>query len=334
MAFQQLKEYLSRSPIMSSPEVDEIFFTYLAIASYAISFVLIRVDSGIQRPVYYVSKSLHEAEVRYLPLEKAILAVMHATRKLPHYFQAHTVVVLTQFSLKSILQSADYTGRISKWGIILGAFDIKNMPRTSVKGQILANLVAEFAECPEEIDVEQYGMDEKSVGLISALCPSPWKVYVDGAANQRGSGVRLVLVSPEKITIEKYLKLGFSAINNEAEYETLLIRMAMVQKMGGKIMEMFSDSRLVVGQVKGELEARDTRMQEYLSQARRIQTKFDFFDLSYIPRNGNTHADYLATLATSSAQDLPRVILIEDLCTPTLTKRDLLQVHQIKLGPS
>ena len=64
---------------MSSPEVDEVLFAYLVVASYAISFVLIRVDSGIQRPVYYVSKSLHEAEVHYLPLEKAILAVVHAT---------------------------------------------------------------------------------------------------------------------------------------------------------------------------------------------------------------------------------------------------------------
>ena len=88
---------------MSSPVVDEVLFTYIAIAFYAISFVLIRVDSGIQRPVYYVSKSLNEAEVRYLPLKKAILAVVHATRKLPHYFQAHTVVVLTQLPLKSIL---------------------------------------------------------------------------------------------------------------------------------------------------------------------------------------------------------------------------------------
>ena len=98
-------------------------------------------------------------------------------------------------------------------------------------------------------------MDEKSVGLISAQCASPWKVYVDGAANQRGSGVGLVLVSLEKITIEKSLRLGFSTTNNEAEYETLLMGMAMVQKMGGKTVEMFSDSRLIVGQVKGELEA-------------------------------------------------------------------------------
>ena len=144
----------------------------------------------------------------------------------------------------------------------------------------------------------------------------------------------LVLVSPEKITIEKSLRLGFSATNKEAEYEALLIGMAMVQKMGGKTVEMFSDSRLVVGQVKGELEARDTRMQEYLGQVRRIQMKFEFFDLSHIPKSGNTYADSLATLATSSAQDLPRVILVKDLCTPTPTKKDLLQVHQIKLGPS
>ena len=127
VAFQQLKQYLSHPPIMSSPVVDEILFAYIAVAFYAISFVLIQVDSGLQRPVYYVSKSLNEAEVRYLPLEKAILAVVQATRKLPHYFQAHTVVVLTQLPLKSILRSVDYTGRIAKWGTMLGAFDIKYM---------------------------------------------------------------------------------------------------------------------------------------------------------------------------------------------------------------
>ena len=95
-----------------------------------------------------MSKSLYEAEVCYLPLEKAILAVMHATRKLPHYFQSHTVVVLTQLLLRSLFRSADYIGKIVKWGTILGAFDIKYMPRISVKGQVLTNLVAEFAETP------------------------------------------------------------------------------------------------------------------------------------------------------------------------------------------
>ena len=135
--------------------------------------------------------------MRYLPLEKAILAVVHATRKLPHYFQAHTVVVLTQLPLKSILRSANYTGRITKSGTILGAFDIKYMPRTSIKRQVLVDLVVEFAECLEEMNVKKHGMDEKSIGVIFAQCSTPCEVYVDGAANQQGSGMGLVLVSPE-----------------------------------------------------------------------------------------------------------------------------------------
>ena len=95
LAFQQLKEYLSRPPIMSRPEADEVLSAYIAVAPHAVSLMLIQIDGGVQRPVYYVSKSLHEAEVHYLPLEKAILAVVYATQKLHHYFQAHMVVILT-----------------------------------------------------------------------------------------------------------------------------------------------------------------------------------------------------------------------------------------------
>ena len=94
----------------------------------------------------------------------------------------------------------------------------------------------------------------------------------------------------------------------------------MVQRMEGKAVKMFSDSRLVVGQVKGKLETRDERMQEYLSQVRHLQSGFESFTLLHVLRSGNTHANSLATLATSSAQILPRVILIEDLCKPTEVK--------------
>ena len=88
---------------MSKPEEDEVLFAYIATAPHAVSLVLIRVDDEVQRLVYNVSKSLPEAEIRYLPLEKAILAMVHATRKLPHYFQVHTVVVLAQLPLQSLL---------------------------------------------------------------------------------------------------------------------------------------------------------------------------------------------------------------------------------------
>ena len=92
-------------------------------------------------------------------------------------------------------------------------------------------------------------MNGKSIGLVSLQEPLPWRIYVDGAANHRESRVGLVLISPKRIIIEKSLRLDFLATNNEAEYEILLVGMTMVRKMGGKVVEIFLDSRLVVGQV-------------------------------------------------------------------------------------
>ena len=144
----------------------------------------------------------------------------------------------------------------------------------------------------------------------------------------------LVLISPEETIIEKSLKLEFSATNNEVEYKTLLQGIAMVQKMGGKAVEMFSDSRLVVGQVKGELKVRDARMQEYLSRVKCLQPGFDFFSLLHVPRSGNTHADSLAMLATSSARDLPQIILVEHLDKANEVAKGMVHVHEVRVGPS
>ena len=196
------------------------------------------------------------------------------------------------------------------------------MPRSSVKSQVLTDLVAEFAEPSVETVTPKENVDGKSIGTISARKTSRWKVYVAGAANQKGSGIGLVLISPESITIEKSIRLGFSATNNEAEYEALLQGMTMVQKLGGRAMEAFSNSKLVVGQVMGELEVRDARMQEYLGRVKRLQLDFESFNLTHVSRSGNTHADSLATLATSSVHDLPRMILVEDLCQTSSIKRD------------
>ena len=107
----------------------------------------------------------------------------------------------------------------------------------------------------------------------------------------------------------------------------------MVQKIGGKIVKIFSYSRLVVGQVKGELKARDVRMQEYLNQVKRLRSGFVSFTLLQILRS-NTHADSLTILTTSSGQSLPRVILVENLCKSTEMKKGVVHIHQIRVGPS
>ena len=195
-------------------------------------------------------------------------------------------------------------------------------------------MVVEFTEPPIKELESAENMDEKLVGTISRYGLPAWEVYVDRASNQKGSGIGLVLISPEKVIVDKSLRLDFSATNNEAEYEVLLMGMAIVQRMGGKSVKVFSDLRLVIGQVKGQFEAKDERMQGYLSQVKCLQSKFDSFDLLHIPRNGNAHADSLAMLATSLAHDLPRVILVEDLYKPTETRRKTSQIHQIRARPS
>ena len=130
--------------MLTISEPREDLFMYLSVSNHAVSFVLLK-DRGVQKPVYYISKTLVDAKMRYLPLEKLVLALVHATRKLPHYFQVHTVYVLTEYPLQSLLKRSDFIGRIAKWGTRLGTFDIRYKPRSSVKGQVLADFVAEFS---------------------------------------------------------------------------------------------------------------------------------------------------------------------------------------------
>ncbi|XP_030969559.1 uncharacterized protein LOC115989821 [Quercus lobata] len=110
--------------------------------------------------------------------------------------------------------------------------------------------------------------------------------------------------------------------------------MGMIRKLGGKSVDMFSDSRLIVGQINGDMEAKDERMQEYLVRVKHLQTQFNHFRLTHVPRSGNTHADSLATLATSSTQPLPRVILVEEVLRPSTEKTNGIGIHNIRAGPS
>ena len=132
-AFQDLKEYLVWIPMLTASEPGDDLFMYFLVFEYVVSAVLLK-DQGVQQPIYYVSKTLVDTETRYLPLEKLILALVHATRKLPYYFQAHTVYVLTEYPLWSLLKRSDFIGRIVKWGTRLGSFDNRYRPRSLVKG--------------------------------------------------------------------------------------------------------------------------------------------------------------------------------------------------------
>ena len=118
-----MKCYLASPPILSRPKPKEDLYMYLVLFHHVVRTVLLRHQEGIQRLAYYISKKLVDLETRYLPLEKMALALTHAMRKLPHYFEAHTIWVLTEYPLQSLLRRSDIIGRIAKWGTRLRVFD-------------------------------------------------------------------------------------------------------------------------------------------------------------------------------------------------------------------
>ena len=143
-AFQGIKAYLSSPPCLSIPSPGEPLYLYLAVSEHVVSAVLVRETPEYQRPIFFISKTMTEAEAKYLPLEKAALTLVRAAKKLPQYFQATTVTVLRDLPLKALLQCSDFSERITRWGVQLGSLGVEYKPRTSIKGQVLADFVAEF----------------------------------------------------------------------------------------------------------------------------------------------------------------------------------------------
>ena len=310
--------------MLSALKPGEELFMYLSVSEHAVSAVLLR-DQGVQRLMYYISKTLVDAETRYLPLKKLVLALVHATRKLPQYFQAHTVYVLTEHPLQSLLKRSDLTGQIAKWGTRLGAFDVRYKPRNVVKGQVLADFVAEFSPKGE---------------MVCQVEHCSWKVHVDRASSAKGAEAGVVIITPEGILLEHSFRLGFNAFNNEAEYEVLLAGLRAVSRLEARDVEIYSDSRPIVNQVQGSFEARDPRMKAYLDLVKQVMDGFCMVKVIQVARAQNRHADSLATLASSIAKDIPQLIRVELVPEPSIkvarneeaTKVEVTAV--ITLGPS
>jgi hypothetical protein len=233
-AFGKLKEYLINPPLLSRPDEGEILYLYLAVSPSAVSSALVREDSGVQKPVYFTSKALHGAEERYPRIEKLAFALIVLARRLRPYFQAHAIRVLTEYPMKKILQKQDLSGRLVNWSVELGQFDIEFHPRTSVKGQVLADFLLEFNNTPESEELPK---------------KETWVVYVDGSSANRKSGVGVALESPDGEKFQYAIKLDFVTTNNEAKYEAVLAGLSIAREIWAKNVEIRSDSQVVVSHV-------------------------------------------------------------------------------------
>ncbi|KAL0379007.1 UNVERIFIED_CONTAM: hypothetical protein Sradi_3206200 [Sesamum radiatum] len=229
-ALESLKHYLASPPLLANPKPGEVFFIYLAISEETVSSVLVKEREKSQNLVNYISKMLQGAEKRYTQIEKLALALVVTTRKLRPYLQSHKVVVLTNQPLRHIMTQPNASGRLLKWAIELGEYDIEYQGRTTVKAQVLADFIVEFTG-------EQ--VQEKNKG---------WLLHVDGSSNASNGGAGILLQGPNEVEIEVAARLLFAAINKEAEYETLILGLQLALEAGVRELSACTDSQLVAMQ--------------------------------------------------------------------------------------
>ena len=152
-AFIAIKQYLIEPPILASPGAGDMLYLYLAASDMAVSAALFKKSENAKlRPVFFVSKSLTDAETRYTHLERAALALRTAAQKLRPYFKAHPVVVLTDLPLRGTIHKPDLFGRIARWAMELSEYGIQFKPRLAKKGQVLADFLSEIPQpstCPD-----------------------------------------------------------------------------------------------------------------------------------------------------------------------------------------
>nr|GEU84478.1 reverse transcriptase domain-containing protein [Tanacetum cinerariifolium] len=215
-AFKEMKQSIAELPMLTAPKEKEELIMYLTASA-----VLMTKRDRKQVPVYFVSRALQGLEIKYTPMEKLILALVSASKRLKRYFQAHTIVVITDQPIKQLLSNPEVTGRLLKWRFELREHDIQYRPRMSVKGQILADFIVER---PED-DVPDTPIEDREE------LPNPYILFTDGSSCIDGSGAGLIITNPEGMEFTYALRFRFNATSNEAENDALIASCRIARQM-------------------------------------------------------------------------------------------------------
>nr|GEX93474.1 reverse transcriptase domain-containing protein [Tanacetum cinerariifolium] len=270
-AFQQLKQNLSELSLLVAPKPQEELIIYLCATYGAISAVLMTKRGVAQTPIYLISRVLQGPELNYSPMEKLVLSLVFAAKRL--------------------------------W-----------RPRTSVKGQILADFLIEMPG-----DVSQ-------VVPTAETQEEPWMLFTDGSSCVDGSGAMLILTSPEGVEFTYALRFQFTASNNEAEYEALVAGLRIAARMGVKNIQVSVDSKLAANHVLGTYVAKEDNMVKYLEIAKSLVSGFTTFSISQVSRSKNKKADALSKIASTSFAYLSKQVLVEVLENKSIKEKEVAAV--------
>ncbi|XP_074557050.1 uncharacterized protein LOC141813039 [Curcuma longa] len=230
---------------------------YLSASDSAVSSVLVKDEGQNQLPIYFSSHLLKDAETWYTGLEKLAWILVLSARRLRPYFLSYPITVLTNSNLGRVLIQPEASGRLIRWTVELGEYDIQYQPCTAIKAQALVDFLAEV---PIDETVEE------------------WKVYVVGSSNKQGSGVGVLVISPKGEEVRLAIRLSFKPSNNEAEYEAALVGLQAAKRMGAAQVQLYSDSQLVSQQVEGSYEIKNDRFRRYAASFIKLRAEFQEID--------------------------------------------------------
>uniref|UniRef100_A0A2N9HQN2 Uncharacterized protein n=1 Tax=Fagus sylvatica TaxID=28930 RepID=A0A2N9HQN2_FAGSY len=254
-AFEKIQLIMTKLPTVCAPVPGRPLRLYLASNSEAIGGLVAQKDEeGTERPIYYVSRALKDAETRYSGAERACLALIYASQRLRHYFLAHKIQLITKsHPIRSLLHRPVLSGRLAQWLLQLSQYEITTETPTAIKSQAIADLLAQFpGEDSSSISHEVPG--EIGEALLADLADSTWTLKFDGSSTSSSSGAGIVLTREDGETIAKSFKLDFSCSNNASEYEAYITGLVIAHEMGIKHLRVIGDSNLIICQTKVSFE--------------------------------------------------------------------------------
>ncbi|GJV40514.1 reverse transcriptase domain-containing protein [Tanacetum coccineum] len=279
--------------MLTAPIEKKELIDYLTATKETVSAVLMTERKAKQMLIYFVSRALKGPKLNYTSMEKLVLALVHASKRLKRYFQARPIIVITDQPIQQILSRPEVAGRLQKWSIELGEYAIHYRPRVSVKGQILADFIVER---PEE-DTPDTPMEEEEE------LSEPWILFTDGSSCTDGSGAGLILTNTEGMEFTYALMFRFDATNNEAEYEALIARLRISKQMGVKNLQANVDLRLVANQAASR--------HSQLNKSLEAKTK---------------KTDALSKIASTSFAHQSKQVLVEELKEKSISEVEVLAV--------
>jgi ribonuclease HI len=318
-AFASLKQYISELAILTSPNPSLPLLLYIAASPHAVSVALVqdqdREGTIKQYPVYYVSEVLTTSTCNMTELEKIAYAVVMASRKLRHYFEAFKVRVTSDRGLGKLFRNPEASVRIAKWAAELSGYHITFEPRTTIKSQVLADFIVDW------------------IGPITQPDTSAekvWTIHCDDAWCHAGAGVAAVSTSPTGVKHRYAARLSFAlesdrCTNNITEYEDVILGLRKLRALGVTTCIIRTDSKVVVDQVEKDYAAKDPAVMQYLAAIRSLERQFKGFTLQHVDQAKNDEADALAK-AAARGEALPSDVFYHVIGTPAVHSPEGLQI--------